>query len=368
MWEKMPSLVFRVTGCLLGFIVFTVFMSTFVAAGGLIDMGYGSRGESMLGGGKVSRSKEPIQPIPISFDYDSAKVELGKKLFFEPRLSKSGWITCNSCHNLSTGGTDNLPSSIGHKWFIGPINSPTVLNSRFNLAQFWDGRTKDLKEQAGGPIANPIEMGSNHELAVSVLQSIPKYVQWFSEVYGADIMYEEVKITIEQVTDAIAAFEETLTTPNSKFDYWLKGYNDFISTTEMEGYALFKDKGCIACHNGVGVGGNSYKKLGTAKPYDKDTHTLGRYNVTNKEDDKFVFKVPLLRNIELTAPYFHDASTWDLNKAVKIMAEYQLGLTLTENDTFKIVAFLRTLTGEQPSITFPTLPPSSATTHKPDRN
>ena len=368
MWVKKPSLIFCVIGCFFVSIAITLLMSTFVAAGGLIDMGYGSRGESMLGGEKVSRSKEPIQPIPISFDYNSAKVELGKKLFFEPRLSKSGWITCNSCHNLSTGGADNLPSSIGHKWFFGPINSPTVLNSRFNLAQFWDGRAKDLKEQAGGPIANPIEMGSNHELAVNVLQSIPEYVQWFSEVYGADIMYEEVKITIEQVTDAIAAFEETLTTPNSKFDYWLKGYDEFISTTEKEGYVLFKDKGCIVCHNGVGVGGNSYKKFGTAKPYDKDTHTLGRYNVTNKENDKYVFKVPLLRNIELTAPYFHDASTWDLSEAVKTMAEYQLGLALTENETSRIVEFLRTLTGDQPSIIFPTLPPSSATTQKPDRN
>ncbi len=343
-----------------------VVMPAFVTAGGLIDMGYGSRGQSMLGA--EGRSSEPIQPIPVSFDYDSAKVELGKKLFFEPRLSKSGWISCNSCHNLSTGGADNLPSAIGQKWFFGPINSPTVLNARFNLAQFWNGRAKDLKEQAGGPIANPIEMGSNHELAVGVLQSIPEYTQWFREVYGQTEMYEDEKITIDQVTDAIAAFEETLTTPNSKFDYWLKGYDEFISKTEKEGYDLFKDKGCINCHDGVGVGGNSYQKFGVAKQYDKDTHTLGRYNVTKEEKDKYVFKVPLLRNIELTAPYFHDASSWDLSEAVNIMAEYQLGLTLTENETSKIVAFLRTLTGDQPSIIFPTLPPSTATIPEPDRN
>ncbi len=355
-------------GYLMPFIAITVLMSSFVIAGGLIDMGYGSRGESMLGGNRSSRSKEPIQPIPVSFDYDSTKVELGKKLFFEPRLSKSGWITCNSCHNLSTGGTDNLPTSIGHKWFFGPINSPTVLNARFNKAQFWDGRAKDLKEQAGGPIANPIEMGSNHELAVSVLQSIPEYVKWFSKVYGAEGMYEDEEITIGQVTDAIAAFEETLTTPNSRFDYWLKGYDGFISEMEKEGYNLFKDKGCIACHNGAGVGGNSYQKLGVAKPYDKDTHTLGRYNVTKEVKDKYVFKVPLLRNIELTPPYFHDASTWSLVKAVNIMAEYQLGLTLTELETNKIVAFLKTLTGEQPSIIFPTLPPSTTATPVPNRD
>ena len=180
----------------------------------------------MSGGSKSARADEPIQPISISFDYNRAKVELGKKLFFEPRLSKSGWLTCNSCHNLSTGGADNLPSSIGHKWFFGPINSPTVLNAKFNLAQFWDGRAKDLKEQAGGPIANPFEMGSNHELAVSILQSIPEYVQWFGEIYGLEEMYGDEKINIDQVTDAIAAFEETLITPNSKFDMWLKDYDN----------------------------------------------------------------------------------------------------------------------------------------------
>lgn len=325
------------------------------------QIGYG-RGGRMQGGAVSERSKEPIQPIPVSFDYDRAKIELGKKLFFEPRLSKSGWITCNSCHNLSTGGVDNLPTSIGHKWLFGPINSPTVLNAKFNLAQFWDGRAKDLKEQAKGPIANPMEMASNHELSVSVLQSIPAYVRWFKEVY------KEEKITIDAVADAIAAFEETLTTPNSRFDWWLKDFDDKISETEKQGYDLFKDKGCIICHNGFGVGGNSFQKFGVAKPYDKDTQTLGRYNVTKEEKDKYVFKVPLLRNIELTAPYFHDASTWSLREAVKIMAEYQLGGTFSEDEIDKIVAFLRTLTGDQPEIVFPILPTSTDTTPKPNPN
>ena len=351
--------------CLSAIIVINIIMPAFVTAGGLVDMGYG-RGGRMQAGHKSERSKELIKPIQISFDQDRVKVELGKRLFFEPRLSKSGWITCNSCHNLSTGGADNLPTSIGHKWFFGPINSPTVLNAKFNLAQFWDGRAKDLKEQAKGPIANPIEMGSSHDLAVSALQSIPEYVQWFSEVYGE--VYGDKEINIDNVADAIAAFEETLTTPNSKFDYWLNGYDEYISESEGEGYALFKAKGCITCHNGVGVGGNSYQKFGIAKPYDKDTHTLGRYNVTKKEKDKYVFKVPLLRNIELTAPYFHDASTWSLNEAVNIMAEYQLGLNLTDDETNKIVAFLKTLTGDQPEIIFPILPPSTANTPKPNRN
>ncbi len=303
---------------------------------------------------------ELIQPIPENVNVNSAKVELGKKLFFEPRLSKSGFISCNSCHNLSTGGADNLPSSIGHKWQLGPINSPTVLNARFNLAQFWDGRAKDLKDQAGGPIANPGEMASTHEAALTVLQSIPEYTASFKEVYGVN------QIGIEQVTDAIAAFEEMLTTPNSPFDQWLRGDDGAISAQEKAGYRLFKTKGCIACHNGVGVGGTAFWKFGLVKPY-KDTQTLGRYNVTKKEYDKYVFKVPLLRNIELTAPYFHDASTWDLAEAVRMMAEYQFGTTLSDDETQKIVAFLKTLTGEQPSIVYPVLPPSTMNTPKPNR-
>ena len=351
---------FTAISCLLAFAVINGVLPSFTIAGGLIDMGYGSRGGSMLSG--LKRSEEPIQPIPISFDYDRAKIELGKKLFFEPRLSKSGWISCNSCHNLSTGGADNLPSSIGHKWLFGPINSPTVLNAKFNLAQFWDGRAKDLKEQAKGPIANPMEMASNHELAVNVLQSIPEYVGWFK------VVYKDEKITMDNVADAIAAFEETLTTPNSRFDSWLNGYDENFSESEREGYDLFKNKGCVACHNGFGVGGNSFRKFGIAKPYEKDTQTLGRYIVTKDEKDKYVFKVPLLRNIALTAPYFHDASTWSLSEAVTIMAEYQLEVKFTEDETNKIVAFLQTLTGDQPSIILPILPPSTANTQKPDRN
>ncbi len=353
---------FGVINGIVVFVVINIVMSVVVLAGESEQhIGYG-RGGRMQGGAVSERSKEPIQPIPVSFDFDMAKIELGKKLFFEPRLSKSGWITCNSCHNLSTGGADNLPSSIGHKWMFGPINSPTVLNAKFNLAQFWDGRAKDLKEQAKGPIANPMEMASNHELAVSVLQSIPEYVQWFKEVYGDE------KVTIDNTADAIAAFEETLTTPNSRFDWWLKDYDDKISAHEKEGYDLFKSKGCIVCHNGFGVGGNSFQKFGIAKPYDKDTQTLGRYNVTKDEKDKYVFKVPLLRNIALTAPYFHDASAWSLSEAVSVMAAYQLGVTITADETGKIVAFLQTLTGDQPSIVFPILPPSGANTPKPNWN
>ncbi|MFV1983735.1 MAG: cytochrome-c peroxidase [Thiohalomonadales bacterium] len=308
-----------------------------------------------------SRVNEPIKPIPLTVKSNKAKVELGKKLFFEPRLSKSGFISCNSCHNLSTGGADNLPSSIGHKWQLGPINSPTVLNAKFNLAQFWDGRAKDLKEQAGGPIANPGEMASSHKAVISVLKSMPEYEEMFLKVYGTN------KVTQDRITGAIAAFEETLTTPNSKFDRWLRGDDKVLTSNEEQGYQLFKSKGCITCHNGIGVGGGSFQKFGVVKPYRKDMANLGRFSQTKKESDKFVFKVPLLRNIELTAPYFHDGSTWDLNEAVDIMAEFQLGVKLSRNENKNIVAFLKTLTGEQPKIIYPILPPSRKNTPKPDR-
>ncbi len=304
--------------------------------------------------------EEPIQPIPLTVAFDPEKVELGKMLFFDPRLSKSGVISCNSCHNLATGGVDGLPRSIGHQWRFGGINAPTVLNSRYNIAQFWDGRAKDLKEQAGGPIENPVEMAFSHNLAVKVVQSIPGYVDRFKRVYGSE------QIDIDMITDAIAAFEETLITPNSRFDQWLRGDDQALTPEEKEGYRLFKEKGCISCHNGVGVGGNMFQKFGVVKPYEKDLTTLGRYEVTKNEADKYVFKVPILRNVERTAPYFHDGSTYSLSEAVNMMAEYQLGLQLTREETRKIVAFLKTLTGEQPEIVYPILPPSTDETPKPN--
>ncbi len=310
----------------------------------------------------TARKGEPIQPIVRAKIADQKKVDLGGRLFFDPRLSKSGAISCNSCHNLASGGVDNLTSSLGHKWNIGPINSPTVLNARYNLAQFWDGRAKDLKDQAKGPIANPGEMGSTHAVAVSVLETIPQYKGWFKTVYHSDL------ITIDHVQDAIAAFEETLVTPDSRFDQWLGGNDKALSKLELAGYNLFKDKGCVGCHNGPAVGGTSFQKFGLVKPYDKDTKTLGRYGVTKVETDRFVFKVPTLRNIELTYPYFHDGSVWTLEEAVTTMANHQLGLTLADDDRSAIVAFLKTLTGKQPDLKIPLLPPSTATTPHPDFN
>ncbi len=314
---------------------------------------------ALLAAGTVWGS-EPISPIPPAKVADPAKVELGKKLFFDPRLSRSGFISCNSCHNLSTGGSDNLAASVGDRWQKGGINSPTVLNSSMNVAQFWDGRAKDLREQAGGPIANPAEMASNHGLAVTVLQSIPGYTAEFRKVYKSD------EISIEKITDAIAAFEETLVTPNARFDKWLKGNKKALTKTELAGYTLFKESGCIACHNGPAVGGNSFQKMGVVEPYKTAHEAIGRAAVTGKDDDRFNFKVPTLRNVELTYPYFHDGAAKTLTEAVDIMGRLQLGRTYSAEENAKIVAFLKTLTGDQPRIAFPILPPSSDKTPRPD--
>ena len=307
----------------------------------------------------ISVRQEPVQPIQPAKVTDPQLVKLGAMLYFEPRLSASGFISCNSCHNLSMGGTDNLKTSIGDKWQEGPINSPTVLNSSLNLAQFWDGRAADLKEQAGGPIANPGEMAFTHELAIEMLQSIPGYTAEFKKTFGTD------KINIDMVTDAIAAFEETLVTPHSAFDKWLAGDDDALTPTELRGYELFKTSGCVACHNGPALGGNSFQKMGLVEPYHTTAEAEGRSAVTGKDADRFNFKVPTLRNVELTYPYFHDGGADTLVEAVDIMGRLQLGKKFTPDENAAIVAFLKTLTGEQPRMVIPILPPSSDATPRP---
>jgi len=304
-------------------------------------------------------AQEPITPIEPIKEINLAMVELGKKLYFDPRLSKSGFISCNSCHNLSMGGTDNLKTSIGHNWQQGPINSPTVLNSSMNVAQFWDGRAADLKEQAGGPIANPGEMAFTHTLAVDVLESIPAYVTEFTQVFGPDC------INIDQVTEAIAEFEKTLVTPNDRFDQWLQGYTDAITAQELAGYQLFKSSGCVACHMGPAIGGTSFQKMGLVAPYETKNEAQGVAGITGKDADRFKFKVPTLRNVELTYPYFHDGEAATLTEAVDIMGRLQLGRKFEKTELEQIVAFLKTLTGDQPSFALPILPPSTDTTPRP---
>ncbi len=298
-------------------------------------------------------------PIAPPKAVDLGKVELGKKLYFDPRLSKSGFISCNSCHNLSRGGSDNIPTSIGDKWQKGPINSPTVLNSSLNLAQFWDGRAADLKAQAGGPIANPGEMAFSHTLAIDMLASIPAYVREFKMVFGKD------KIDIDQVTDAIAEFEKTLVTPNSRFDQWMLGKSEALTKDELAGYKLFNESGCVACHNGPNLGGNSFQKMGVVEAYKGNDGVAGRAAVTGKDADRFNFKVPTLRNVEMTYPYFHDGAANTLTEAVDTMGRLQLGKKFTQAENQQIVAFLKTLTGDQPMFTIPILPPSADSTPRP---
>lgn len=283
------------------------------------------------------------------------KVELGKKLFFDPRLSKSGFISCNSCHNIGTGGVDNLPTSIGHGWNIGPRNAPTVLNAALNGSQFWDGRARDVEEQAGGPILNPGEMAETKKNILKKLNSIPEYKEAFKKAFPKDS-----NIKYKNVAKAIASFERTLMTP-SRFDAYLKGDDKAITVKEKKGLKLFVKKGCVGCHNGVNIGGGSFK----AFEYGDD---LGRYEITKTEGDKRVFRVASLRNVELTYPYFHDGKVWSLSEAVKIMGEKQLGVKLSSRDIRTIVAFLKTLTGTQPDIAVPILPPSTEDTPRPDFN
>lgn len=304
---------------------------------------------------------EPIKPIEMLAVTAPEQVDLGRMLWFDTRLSKSGSLSCNSCHDLAKGGTDNIPTSIGHGWAEGPINSPTVLNSGFSLAQFWDGRAKDLKEQAGGPIANPLEMASSHEHVVKVLNSIPKYQTLFHKAFNSNS-----DITIEQVTTAITQFEDTLVTPNAAFDLWLKGDDAALTAQELKGYELFKSSGCVACHNGQAIGGGSFQKFGVFEQYTTQNLSEGRYAVTGKEQDKGWFKVPTLRNIELTYPYFHDGKVNSLAEAVNIMGRIQLNREFTTAETTDMVAFLKTLTGVQPKIEYPILPPSNDNTPLPE--
>ncbi len=303
---------------------------------------------------------EPITPIVPYVSESPAMVQLGKKLFFEPRLSMSGIISCNTCHNLSRGGTDNLVTSIGHGWAAGPVNAPTVLNSSLAIAQFWDGRAANLQEQAGGPIEADIEMNMPHTLALDVLNSISGYQDEFEKVFGSR------EINMDMVTAAIAEFEETLKTPNSRFDQWLMGDDKAITAYELEGYKIFRDSGCTACHNGEAAGGTSFQRMGIVRAYESTSPVEGRYSITGDDADRFSFKVPTLRNVEYTYPYFHDGQAKTLEEATDVMGQIQLGRHYTEEEIDKIVAFMKTLTGDMPQFVLPMLPPSANDTPRPD--
>jgi len=293
------------------------------------------------------------------------RIELGKMLFFEPRLSSSHLISCNTCHNVGMGGHDYLPTSIGHGWQRGPRNSPTVLNAVFNAAQFWDGRAKDLAEQAKGPVQAGVEMASTPERVVATLGSMPEYVQRF----GAAFPGQNSPITFDNMAHAIEAFEATLITPDAPFDRFLDGDDGALDEQQRQGLKLFMERGCAGCHGGRNFGGQAYFPFGLVKKPGADIlpeGDKGRFEITKTATDEYVFRASPLRNVELTAPYFHSGSVWSLEEAVAIMGTAQLGAELDDQEIDAISAFLRSLTGQAPQIDYPLLPASTATTPKPE--
>lgn len=286
-----------------------------------------------------------ITPIPDNINnLNSYKVSLGKKLFFDTRLSADNTISCASCHDIYNGGANKDKIAIGINGLKGTFNSPTVLNSRFNFSQFWDGRAKNLKEQAIGPILNPLEMASTFPQIIEKLSKDETYVKEFEKIYKS-------KITKENIIDAIVEFEKALITPNSKFDRYLKGDKDILTEDEKKGYQLFNDLGCVSCHNGINLGGNLFQKVGIISPYFLDINIHhGRYNLTKDEEDKFYFKVPMLRNIELTAPYLHDGSVKNLKNVIEVMLKHQIGAIYTNEDIEHLEKFLQTLTSSVPNL------------------
>ncbi|AJE45968.1 cytochrome-c peroxidase [Celeribacter indicus] len=294
------------------------------------------------------------------------KIDLGKALFFDPRLSASGVFSCYSCHNLTTGGDDNMETSVGHGWQKGPRNSPTVLNAVLNAAQFWDGRATDLKDQAKGPVQAGVEMANTPDNVVATLSSMGQYVEWFTDAFPEDAD----PVSFDNMAKAIEAFEATLLTP-APFDAWLNGNDAALDETELAGLQLFMDKGCIACHNGVNVGGHDYYPFGLIEKPGADVlpeGDKGRFAVTDTVDDEYVFRAAPLRNVAVTAPYFHSGKVWDLKTAVQIMAESQLGEAVTDEEADQIVAFLGALTGEMPQVITPVLPAESGTTPRPTQD
>lgn len=305
---------------------------------------------------------KPLKPASLP-PQPPALVALGRQLYYDPRLSISGAISCATCHSLASYGVDNLQTSLGHKAQPGSRNAPTVLNAVLNSSQFWDGRAKNLVEQAKGPILNAKEMGMpNQALALKRISSVPGYQSAFKQTFGG---FQPV--TYDHIAEAIAAFESTLVTPG-RFDRFLGGDSNALTANERRGLQLFMDHGCAACHRGVAVGGASFAKFGLVKPY-ADRKDLGRYDETKNPADKYVFKVPSLRNVAHTYPYFHDGKVWSLPEAVQVMAETQQGKRLRGDEAAAIADFLSSLDGELPpgARELPLLPPSGPDTPRPAR-
>ncbi|MBK1722168.1 cytochrome-c peroxidase [Thiocystis violacea] len=292
------------------------------------------------------------------------KIALGKMLFFDPRLSASGLISCNTCHNLGMGGDDNLPTSVGHGWQKGPRNAPTVFNAVFNTAQFWDGRAEDLKAQAKGPVQAGVEMANKPEQVEVTLKSMPEYVERFGTAFPG----EADPVNFDNMAKAIEAFEVTLVTPDAPFDHFMAGDDAALTLEQKEGLSLFIDRGCASCHSGVNIGGQSYFPFGLIKRPGADIlppEDKGRFQVTHSASDEYVFRAAPLRNVAVTAPYFHSGQVWDLTQAVAVMGTAQLGTEINGEEATKIAAFLQSLTGKVPAVEYPLLPPETKTTPRP---
>jgi len=290
--------------------------------------------------GNLDAKENLFEALPHANGALSGKASLGKLLFHDPILSKDQSVSCATCHSLLKYGVDNRPKSIGIDNAIGKRNTPTVWNARYNFVQFWDGRAKSLKDQVLFPITNRDEMNETLESVVLKLKQKKSYNDQFNALYDDGV-------TADNLADVIAEFEKTLITPDSKFDLYLRGDENALNAQEKEGLNLFKTKGCIACHNGINIGGTLFQKLGMFEKFEsKGEVDLGRYEITKKVFDKYTFKVPSLRNVNKTAPYFHDGSVSTLKEAVEIMVNLQLGRKLDEGDINKIVLFLKTLTGK----------------------
>lgn len=308
-----------------------------------------------------------FRPLPAAAETEknpitAEKIELGRMLYYESRISKSHKFSCNSCHRLDQYGVDNEPTSEGHKGQRGDRNSPTVYNAALHFVQFWDGRAADVEEQAKGPVLNPVEMAMPDEKTViATLKSMPEYVELFRKAFPKD----KDPVNYDNMARAIGAFERKLMTP-SRWDRFLQGDRAALTDGEKAGFLKFVNTGCATCHMGVCVGGTMFQKLGVAEPYPglKDE---GRAKVTRRPEDRYFFKVPGLRNVEKTWPYFHDGSVKTLDEAVRLMARYELGRELSAGDVASIVSWLKTLTGEIPRdyIQPPKLPASTKKTPKP---
>ncbi len=317
----------------------------------------------------MTDAQEYFKPIPAtapvleSNPATPAKIELGKILYFEPRLSSSALISCNTCHNVGLGGADFQETSTGHGWRKGPRNAPTVLNSVYNVAQFWDGRAKNLAEQAKGPVQASVEMNNKPAMVVKTLKSMPEYIELFKKAFPG----EADPVTFDNMAKAIEVFEATLITPDSPFDLFLKGDANALNESEKKGLASFINNGCTDCHGGINMGGDDYYSFGVVSaPVSRIiAGDKGRFQVTKAMSDEFVFKSPSLRNIELTTPYFHSGKIWGLKAAVVVMSSAQLESVLKKEEVNNVVAFLKSTTGKQPLVEHPILPKPTDKTPQP---